>query len=105
VVGGAVRGDTLISKYGGQTDLANTLLAQLSTPSPAFTFSKDLLSPSSQSFATYFFNDGYGFVSEDQYVIFDNVGKQFLRNDGSSPEDLDKTRAYEQILFTDYNHK
>jgi phosphoglycerol transferase MdoB-like AlkP superfamily enzyme len=105
MVGGAVRTDTLVHKYGGQTDLANTILAQLSAPSPAFTFSKDLLSPSSKSFATYFFNDGYGFVSDNQYIIFDNIGKQFLRNEGAGPDDLDKTRAYEQILFTDYNNK
>ena len=105
MVGGAITKDTVINKFGGQTDLANTLLAQLSEPSPAFTFSKDLLSPSSGSFATYFFNDGFGFVSQDRYVIFDNIGKQFLRSDGAATEDLDKARSYQQILFTDYNNK
>lgn len=105
MVGGAVKKDTVIEKYGGQTDLANTLLAQLSEPSATFTFSKDILSPSSKSFATYFFNDGFGFVTPDQYLIFDNIGKQFLRSDGANSEDLERTRSYEQILFTDYNSK
>ena len=105
MVGGAVKTDTVIHKYAGQTDLANTLLAQLDQTSAAFTFSKDILAPSSKSFAAYFFNDGFGFVSPDQYIIFDNVGKQFLRKDGAGAEDLDRARSYEQILFTDYNNK
>ena len=105
MIGGAVKTDTVIHKYAGQTDLANTLLAQLDRTSPAFTFSKDILAPSSKSFAAYFFNDGFGFVSPDQYIIFDNVGKQFLRKDGAGAQDLDRARSYEQILFTDYNNK
>jgi phosphoglycerol transferase MdoB-like AlkP superfamily enzyme len=103
--GGAIQRDTLITKFASQTDFANTLLAQLSSPNPAFTFSKNILSPSSKSFAMYFFNDGYGFVSDDRYIIYDNIGKQYLRNDGGTQEDLDRTRAYEQILFIDYNRK
>jgi len=105
MVGGAIRRDTIVDKVASQTDLANTLLAQLQAPSAAFTFSKDILSPSSQPFAAYFFNDGYGYVSSDTYIIFDNVGKQFLRKDGAEEEDLDRSRSYEQILFTDYNNK
>lgn len=105
MTGGAIKKDTVINKHAGQTDLANTLLAQLSGPSPAFNFSKDILSPEAPGFAMYFFNDGYGFVSPEQYIIFDNIGKQFLRNDGGRPEDLERTRSYEQVLFTDYNNK
>ncbi|MEX2235450.1 MAG: LTA synthase family protein, partial [Cyclobacteriaceae bacterium] len=105
MVGGAIKKDSLVHKFANQTDLANTLLAQLSQPSPAFTFSKDILSPSSESFAMYFFNDGYGFITPEQYIIYDNIGKQFLREEGGTPEALERTRSYEQILFTDYNNK
>lgn len=105
MTGGAIQKDTLIHTYASQTDLANTLLAQLSSPSRAFMFSKDILSPSSKSFAMYFFNDGYGFVSDQQYIIFDNVARQFLHNEGGTPDDLVRTKAYEQVLFTDYNNK
>lgn len=105
MTGGAIRTDTIIHKHAGQTDLANTLLAQLSHPSSAFTFSKDILSPEAPGFAMYFFNDGYGFVTPEQYIIFDNVGKQFLHNEGGRPEDLERTTSYEQVLFTDYNKK
>lgn len=105
MVGGAVKKDTVIEKYASQTDLANTLLGQLSMASAAFTFSKNVLSRHSPSFAHYFFNDGVGFVAPGQYVIYDNVGQQFLRRDGAGPEDLMRTKSYEQILFTDYNRK
>lgn len=105
MVGGAVRKDTVIHKHASQTDLPNTLLAQLAKPSPAFTFSKDILSPAAPPFALYFFNDGYGFVTPEQYLIFDNVGNQFIRNEGGAPEDLERSRSYEQVLFTDYNHR
>jgi phosphoglycerol transferase MdoB-like AlkP superfamily enzyme len=105
MVGGAVKTDTLIEKFGGQTDIANTLLGQLSHPSASFTFSKNLLSPSSRSFATYFFNDGFGFVTPDQYIVYDNVGKEFIEKDGAGPKDLERSKSYEQILFTDYNNK
>jgi hypothetical protein len=53
----------------------------------------------------YFFNDGYGFVSPDQYIVYDNTGKTFLRQNGASEEDLLITKSYEQVLFTDYNLK
>jgi len=105
MVGGPIEKDSVVHKYAGQTDLANTLLGQLSRPSPLFTFSKDILSHSSRSFAMYFFNDGYGYVSPHQYIVYDNTGKQFLRQDGGGPQDLERTTSYEQILFTDYNNK
>lgn len=105
MVGGAITRDTTIHTIASQTDFANTLLGQLSQPSSAFTFSKNILSPSVQSFAVYFFNDGYGYIDNERYIIFDNVGKQFLRDDGASPADLERSQAYQQILFIDYNHK
>jgi phosphoglycerol transferase MdoB-like AlkP superfamily enzyme len=105
MVGGAVKRDTVIEKFGGQTDIANTLLGQLSQPSSAFTFSKNLLDPSSKSFATYFFNDGYGFVTPGEYIVFDNVSKSFMRKDGADRDELERSEAYEQILFADFNSK
>jgi phosphoglycerol transferase MdoB-like AlkP superfamily enzyme len=105
MVGGAVKKDTVIHTYGGQTDIANTLLGQLSEPSDEFKFSKDLLSPKATSFAAYFFNDGYGFLSPGKYIIYDNPGKQFLRKEGATDKDLEISKAYQQTLYTDYNKR
>lgn len=105
MVGGALKKDTIIHTLGSQTDIANTLLAQLDKPTTAFPFSKNLLSPSVKPFAAYFFNDGYGFLLPDKYIIYDNPGKQFLRKDNASEADLELSKAYQQILYSDYNKK
>lgn len=105
ITGGAVKKDSVISRYGGHTDIANTLLAQFGRSSRTFRFSKNLLSPVAQSFSVYFFDDGYGFVNDEVYLIYDNPGKQFLRTAGAGAKDLLKSQSYQQILFTDYNKK
>lgn len=105
MIGGALSRDTVIHTYGNQTDIANTLLAQLDKPSDDFRFSKNLLHPKSRSFSIYFFNDGYGFVDEDSYIVYDNAGKQFTRRETDSDNDIEISKAYQQILYSDYNKK
>lgn len=105
ITGGAVKIDSIVTQFGSQTDIANTLLGQLDKPSNDFRFSKNLFSPHSRSFAQYFFNNGYGYVDNSSYVIFDNTSKQFLRTDGSNPEIQERTKAYQQTLYLDYNRK
>lgn len=104
--GGAVRRDTVIHKIGNQTDIANTLLTQLGHPSPDFIFSKDLFSKDTQDFAMYIFNDGYGYVDQQHYIVYDNPGKQYVRKDGvKNEEELNYAKAYVQKLYSDYNAK
>jgi phosphoglycerol transferase MdoB-like AlkP superfamily enzyme len=105
LIGGAVKTDSVIHTLGGQTDIANTLLAQLGHPSQEFRFSKDLLADNVQSFAAYFFNDGYGFMTPDSYVVYDNTGKQFVQSVEASGDILNTSKAYQQMLFTDYNKR
>jgi phosphoglycerol transferase MdoB-like AlkP superfamily enzyme len=105
-IGGALtKQDTTISTYATQTDIANTLLAQLDKPSDEFSFSKNILDKNAQSFAVYFFNNGYGFIKPHQYIIYDNTGMQFLKSDSASQHDLDVSKAYQQVLYEDYNKR
>lgn len=105
-LGGALKKDTVIHTLGGQTDLTNTLLAQLDKPSPDFIFSKDLLGNNVQNFAVYIFNDGYGYLTPTQYIMYDNPGKLFLKSEGvTSEEDKYYGKAYMQKLYSDYNAK
>jgi phosphoglycerol transferase MdoB-like AlkP superfamily enzyme len=103
MTGGAVVSDTLVHTIGSQTDIANTLLAQLSAPVPEFIFSRNLLDKSASSFAAYFFTDGYGFIFPETHVVYDNAGKRFLKADANQRQ-LDFSKAYQQKLFTNYNH-
>lgn len=106
MLGGALNTeDSVIQTFGNQTDIANTLLSQLDKPHPEFTFSKNLLGSPVTSFAAYFFNDGYGFVTPDVYIVYDNPGKQFIRKEGATEKDLDISKAYQQVLYSDYNKK
>jgi phosphoglycerol transferase MdoB-like AlkP superfamily enzyme len=105
-IGGAInKRDTVIHTIANQTDIANTLLAQLDTPHKEFNFSKNILSNNVNSFAVYFFNDGYGFVKPEQYIVYDNPGKQFLKSVNANKKDLNISKAYQQVLFEDYNKK
>jgi phosphoglycerol transferase MdoB-like AlkP superfamily enzyme len=105
-IGGAIsKRDTVVHTISNQTDIANTLLAQLDKPHKEFNFSKNILSDKVNSFAVYFFNDGYGFIKPDQYIVYDNPGKQFLKSVNTNEKDLNVSKAYQQVLFEDYNKK
>lgn len=104
MVGGAVPQDTVINTIGSQTDIANTLLGQLDQPSKEFIFSKDLLAPDVKSFAAYYFTDGYGFILPEAFMVYDNAGKRFLKEEGADEKAIQISKAYQQKLFTNYNN-
>jgi phosphoglycerol transferase MdoB-like AlkP superfamily enzyme len=106
MLGGIIKKDSVIHTVASQTDIVNTLLGQLDKPSPEFSFSKNILSKDVKPFAAFFFNDGYGFVLPGKFAGFDNPGNRFLKTEGNlTPEELDMTKAYQQVLFSDYNKK
>jgi hypothetical protein len=41
----------------------------------------------------------------DNYVVFDHNAKRFLETSGATDQDLDKTKAYQQVIFSDFNAK
>ncbi len=105
-LGGAIKKDTVVSRYSGHTDIANTLLAQLDKPSPDFIFSKDIFGDHTKDFAMYVFIDGYGYLDPKHYIVYDNPGKLYLHKVGvTKEEDTYSGRAYLQKLFLDYNSK
>jgi phosphoglycerol transferase MdoB-like AlkP superfamily enzyme len=105
-LGGAIKKDTVINRYGGHTDIANTLLAQLDQSSTDFLFSKDIFGNHTKDFAMYIFIDGYGYVDPEHYIVYDNPGKIYLHEEGvTKEEDTYYGRAYLQTLFLDYNSK
>ena len=94
-----------IDKLGGQTDIANTILGQIDQAEKQFKFSKDLLNPSSIPFAAYFFQNGYGFLLPEKHLVYDNDGNSVILNEGCNTEDIDLSKAYQQILYSDYNNR
>lgn len=102
-LGGAVnKADTLIHTTSGQTDISNSVLAQVSKVSGDFKFSKNVLDKNAKPYAVYIFNNGFGYVDGVNENIFDfNLGDYVTRKGDS--ENLGK--AYMQMLFTDYNNR
>jgi len=106
LLGGALAEEARqVDMLGGQTDIANTILSQLQGPEKDFRFSKDLLNPASRPFAAYYFQNGYGFVLPGRNLVYDHNGKQFVINNGCDSTDMLLSKAYQQVLFSDYNRR
>ncbi len=105
-LGGVLRRDTVIKKYGSQIDLAPTLLNQLNLPTSGFRFGKDLLSSYTNSFAFYAYNNGFGFVTDSIKYVYDNVLKEvILGNKNVSKNIIKAGEAYQQLQYEDYKNK
>jgi len=105
-LGGTISGNRVIHTFANHTDLANTVLAQLNKPDNKFRFSKNIFAGNVQNFALYIFNDGYGFLTPDLYLVYDNPGKQYILSEGNATEEsVNRAKAYIQTLYSDYNSK
>lgn len=105
-LGGAVTADTIIHTLGNQSDIANTLLAQLGQTDKRFIFSKNLLGKPVTDFAMFVFNDGYGFIAPDAFLVYDNPGGKFIVEQGNVTEQyINRSKAYMEKLYLDYNSK
>lgn len=101
--GGALKQHVINNNTGSQTDIAATLLSLVSMPDTSFKFSKNLLSNKVVPSAYFSFNDGFGFVNQKGYFIFDNVGKSLIEQAGQVNDQLIRTgKAYEQYSIEDY---
>lgn len=76
---------------GSQFDLPATLLYQMSIPSAAYPWSKDLMNPAVKQFAFHNIIRGYGWVSKSGYLTYQMQMKQYLED--SHP---DETRKQER---------
>ena len=106
-LGGALtKRDSVIHSYGNQTDIANTLFGQLGFQDKEYTFSNNILSKNFKPYAVYIYNNGVGYINKKKKVIYDNIGKQFVLQEGVK-KDRDKEwgRAYLQKLYLDYNYR
>lgn len=101
--GGAVAvKDTIVERYGTQTDLAKTLLRQLDIDDKEYTFSKDLLDNGVKGFSFYDFNDGFGYIDAQSYEVWDNSSSTWLKREGKETE---CGKAFLQIMSDDFHSR
>ncbi|MGL4632729.1 MAG: LTA synthase family protein [Leadbetterella sp.] len=101
--GGIIKKPLVVSKIGSQLDISKTLLAQLGMEHKQFEYSKNILDPKTPEWAHFVFNDGFGIVKGDQYVVFDNKGK--IQIEGNVPKKSKLELAGKALLqknFQDY---
>lgn len=96
-----------ISKTGSQTDLVATLLNQVKIDASRYSWSKDLLNPSTPGFAFFNWDNGFGFATKEQVISFDNVGKNIILRKNKANPKLDNEllrygQAHMQEVFQQY---
>ncbi len=104
LTGGALKVRNQVNNsIGSQTDIAFTILQQMGLKTKDFSWSKNLLDTTAYQFAFYIFNDGFGFVSAEGAITFDNVAKKIIYKDGDAGiEQLTMGKAYMQLSFEDF---
>lgn len=101
-LGGAInKSDTVIHTLGNQTDICNTLLAQLGQRSADFTFSRNILNTKNDQQALFVFDRGFGIVKTYGAGVFENAGK-VIYSERVNEREAEQGRAYLQAVRSDY---
>lgn len=108
-IGGAVKEPWIIDTPANQNDFVVTLLSQMGLPYNEFVFGKDILNPSHPHYAFYTFNNGFGFIDQSGYSVFDNDGeRELLSTSPDTPENeirLKNGKALLQTLYDDLQRR
>ncbi|GHA58738.1 sulfatase [Pontibacter akesuensis] len=107
LTGGALtKKEVIVDAIGSQTDIAATLLAQLQLPHEQFKWSRNIMAPSTSPFAFYVFKDGFGYVTPQGILTYDNVAQKPISSDeGVTEEQIQNAKAYMQYSFEDFIQK
>lgn len=102
-LGGALAArDTVIHTLGNQTDICNTLLAQVGQYSKEFAFSRDIVSTNAEQLAMFVFDNGYGVVKPYGAGIFDIAGDKVIYSERVNKREAEQGRAYLNAVRFDY---
>ncbi|PVX53706.1 phosphoglycerol transferase MdoB-like AlkP superfamily enzyme [Hallella colorans] len=100
--GGAISSHTTVNTYASQQDIAATLLSQLGLSHRDLRFSKDIFNELTPHFAYFMINDGFGFINDDNELIYDHHRDKAVVDIGNRKgQNLSLGKAYTQILFDD----
>lgn len=106
-LGGALQQKSMvIDKVTSQLDLAAMLARQAGFKEKYFPFSKDILDSVVHPWAFFCFNDGFGFVDSTGRLVFDNVGKQPVQQEGATdPKKTEAGKILQQFTYEDFLRK
>jgi phosphoglycerol transferase MdoB-like AlkP superfamily enzyme len=97
---------TAITNYCSQVDIVATLFAQMDIDYNEYSFSNNIFSNRKTQFAFYAFNNGFGYFTNNDSIVYDNVSKKHILNSSESLQaSTDKGKAYLQVLMNDFNSR
>jgi phosphoglycerol transferase MdoB-like AlkP superfamily enzyme len=92
-----------INNVTSQVDFSYTLLDLLKGDNSEFKFSKNLFNTSTNQYAHYVFNKGFGTISKNGFYLFDYVSKKPIVKYGKDANKLDSLgKAITQDSYTDF---
>ena len=107
-LGGAVQKQKTVTETYSQINLAPTIAAYLNLNPKAFTFSAPIhTSDSTGLSAWYSFNDGFANAYSDNHFMLYNLNsnKVAFQNGLFSSEEIDRSKAFLQVLMEDFYQK
>jgi phosphoglycerol transferase MdoB-like AlkP superfamily enzyme len=105
-IGGSLQQPEKVDKYSSQIDIASTLLHQLGLSSENYSFSKNIFS-NDPEFAFYAFNNGFGYFTPSEGIVYDcDFNKELINtNNPPSKDGLNIGKAYLQNIYKDLNER
>jgi hypothetical protein len=94
-----------IDKYTTHVDIPAILLAQLKQQHKKFEWSKNILNNYEKGWAFYTFDEGFGFLSNQNKIVYDHKMNKLINNNlnlSSDSIDTQKGKALLQKLMNDY---
>jgi len=104
LLGGALNRKGIDPRPVSQLDIAATLAAQTGHDPRQFPFSRDLFA-ARPSWAFFTFNNGFGYIDSSVRLLYDNVGRQPLMQQGAATVEIRKAQALQQQVYQDYLEK
>ena len=96
---------TKITKYSSQSDIPALLFSQIKYDYSDFIWSKNVFNPNQIGSAYYGFVDGFGWLTDDNTIVYDNLAEQIIFSSGEQSkieESLKIGQAYLQSLYQNF---
>jgi len=102
-LGGALRLKGTIPVLVSQTNIVPTIVRQMGLSDAPYRFGQSIFDPERKHFVMFFYNDGFGMITESANFAFDNRSKSVTRSvSGYQETDLLSGRAFLQYLYDDF---
>lgn len=95
-----------VKKVVSQLDIAASLQMQAGIKPAGYPFSKNIFTADTAGWAFFTFNNGFGFVNENGRLVYDNVGRRPIEQEGRAGEaEIRAGKAMQQATYEDFIRK